>query len=218
VHEQDEEIVSELAEQEGTPTEDATVRASGNPGAPMDESTEPPLDPLASALAEAAQLKDKLLRTAADFDNFRKRTRREVDDARRHGRDGLLKDLLPVFDNLERAVEHALKSSSGEADWKGLAEGMALVLRQFTDTLSRAGVDRLQAVGTPFDPALHEAIQHLETDDHPPGVVAAEVQAGYRDGDRLVRPALVVVAKAKPPANAVIADESAHETEPDTAG
>jgi len=190
---------------EGTQTTADDTREAPDGAAPQDRPTpegEPPApaDPLAQAQEEAAQFKDKLLRTLADFDNFRKRTRREVDDARRSGRDHLLKELLPVFDNLERAVEHALKGASGDAEWKGLGEGISLVVRQLKDTLGRLGIERIEAVGQPFDPALHEAIQHLETDNHLPGTVAAEVQAGYREGDRLVRPALVVVAKAKSPA------------------
>lgn len=172
--------------------------AAATPPAGAEGTGEPPvaIDPLTLAQEEAAQFKDKLLRTLADFDNFRKRTRREVDDARRAGRDQLLKELLPVFDNLERAVEHALRGASGD-DWKGLGEGISLVVRQLKDTLGRLGIERIEALGQAFDPALHEAIQHLETDDHVPGTVAAEVQAGYREGERLVRPALVVVAKAK---------------------
>ncbi len=152
-------------------------------------------DPLAAAQAEALRYKDQLLRTAADFDNFRKRARRELTDAERKGRDDLLKDLLPVFDNLERAVQHAQTAGSGD-DWKGLSDGIDLVIRQFRDTLGRLGVERVGSIGLPFDPGVHEAIQHLETTDVAPGVVAFEVQAGYRQGERLIRPALVVVAKA----------------------
>jgi len=186
--------------QEGEETQTATDQQGLPAEPPVTESeTGAQVDPLATLQEEAAQLKDKLLRTLADFDNFRKRSRREVDDARRIGRDHLLKELLPVFDNLERAVEHALRAGSSETDWKGLGEGISLVIRQLKDTLGRMGIERIDAVGQPFDPALHEAIQQLETSDHAPGTVAAEVQAGYREGDRLVRPALVVVAKAKPP-------------------
>lgn len=163
------------------------------------EMQETPRDPLEEALAEAAQLKDKLMRTAADFDNYRKRTRREVSDAEKKGRDNLLKDLLPVFDNLERATAHA--GAGGEAherqNIKGLVDGIELVARQFRDSLSRLGIERVQSVGQPFDPSVHEAIQHLETSEYPAGHIAAEVQPGYRDGERLLRPALVVVAKAK---------------------
>jgi molecular chaperone GrpE len=157
-----------------------------------------PLDPLEAAQAEAAQLKDKLMRMAADFDNYRKRSRREVSEAEKKGRDGLLTDLLPVFDNLERATSHA--GAAGEAadpaTIRGLVDGIALVARQFKDALGRLGIERVESIGQPFDPSVHEAIQHLETTEFPPGCVAAEVQPGYRFGDRLIRPAMVVVAKA----------------------
>jgi molecular chaperone GrpE len=171
----------------------------------------PTRDPLAEAQAEAQRFKDQLLRTAADFDNFRKRTRRELEDAERRGRDDLLKEFLPVFDNLERATAHAAQAdSSGGA--KALADGINLVIRQFLDTLRKLGIERIEAVGKPFDPGQHEAIQQLETNDFPPGIIAAEVQAGYRTGERLVRPALVVVAKR--PA-AVVPDESSSEVPSD---
>lgn len=153
-----------------------------------------PADPLEEAKAEGQRLRDQLMRTAADFDNYKKRVRRETEDAERRAREDLLRDLLPVFDNLERAAQHAGSAS----DVKSLADGISMVLRLFTDTLGRMGIERIQAVGQPFDPALHEAVQQMETAAHPPGSVAAEVQAGYRLGDRLVRPAMVVVAKPPP--------------------
>jgi molecular chaperone GrpE len=146
---------------------------------------------LADALAEAARLRDQLLRTAADFDNFRKRSRREVDDAQRRGKETTVKDLLPVFDNFERAIQHA--ESSPEA--KAVAEGLRIVLKQFQTTLEKIGIQRINAVGQPFDPTVHEAIQHLESADQPAGVVLYEVQPGYRMGDHLVRAAMVVVSK-----------------------
>lgn len=160
-------------------------------------STAPEEDPLALAQAEAARLKDQLLRTAADFDNFRKRMRRDVGDAERKGRDDLLKEFLPIFDNLERAGQHAESNQELTEDhWKGLVNGIELVIRQFYDTLNRLGIERVQSLGQPFDPTVHEAIQNIETADYPPGSIAAEVQSGYREGERLIRPALVVVAKA----------------------
>ncbi len=149
-------------------------------------------DPLEQAKAEQAKLKDQLLRTLADFDNFRKRSRRELTDAERRGRDDVLKELLPVFDNLDRAAAHAETAT----DVKALADGIVLVLRQFQDTLGRLGVERVPAVGHPFDPAVHEAVQQMETSDFEPGTIAAEVQAGYKANEKLIRPALVVVAKA----------------------
>lgn len=160
---------------------------TNEPGA---EGAEP--SPLEAAQAELARVRDQLLRIAADFDNFRKRSRREVADAERRGREDLLKEILPVFDNLERATMHAETAT----DVKSLADGIGMVMRQFTDTLGRNGIERVASVGNPFDPAVHEAIQQLETSEHPPGTVAAEVQAGYKLGEKLIRPALVVVAKA----------------------
>lgn len=157
----------------------------------------PPIDPLVEAEQKITALKDQLLRTAADFDNYRKRTRREVDDALGVGKESMLKDLLPVFDNLERAVMHV----DAATDLKSFASGVQMVLKQFSDTLKRVGIERVPTQGSPFDPSMHEAIQQLETDEYAPGVVAAEVQGGYRYSGRLVRPALVVVAKAKPVMN-----------------
>jgi molecular chaperone GrpE len=165
-------------------------------GAATDEAgtvSAPAGDPLTQAQAEAAKLKDAWLRTAADFDNFRKRTRKELEDARRSGREDLLRALLPVFDNLERAIQSAARTS----DVKAMAEGLSMVQRQFVDALGREGIARVPSVGQPFDPGVHEAIQQVETSDHAPGTVLAEVQPGYTQGERLVRAAMVVVAKAK---------------------
>ena len=150
--------------------------------------------------AEIAKLRDQYLRSAADFENYRKRTRREVDDAQRRGRESALKDLLPVFDNLERAAAHATSAP----DAKSVVDGLRIVLKQWESTLEKMGVKRVATVGTPFDPAIHEAIQHLESTEHPAGVVLAEVQAGYSMGDYLVRAAMVVVSKG-PPSGAVAA-------------
>ncbi len=150
-------------------------------------------DPLAEAQAEARRMKDNWLRSAADFDNFRKRTRKDVEDARRSGREDLLKAVLPVFDNLERAIQSAQRS----ADVKAVTDGLSMVQRQFVESLAREGIARVPTVGQAFDPSVHEAIQQVETSDHEPGTVLAEVQPGYTQGERLVRAAMVVVAKAK---------------------
>ena len=162
--------------------------------APLPAAPQPEQDPLELAKAEQAKLKDQLLRTLADFDNFRKRARRELSEAERRGRDDMLKEFLPVFDNLDRASVHAETAT----DVKALADGIGLVMRQFADTLGKVGIERVPAVGEPFDPSVHEAVQQMETSDFEPGIVAAEVQAGYRTSEKLIRPALVVVAKAKP--------------------
>lgn len=156
-----------------------------------------PEDELAAAKAEAARMKDQWIRSVADFDNFRKRSRKEVEDARKAGREDLLKDLLPVFDNLERAVQSAQRST----DVSAVAEGLDMILRQFTDTLERGGIAKVPTVGQPFDPNVHEAIQQVESNDATPGSVVAEVRPGYMQGDRLVRAAMVVVAKPKSEGN-----------------
>ena len=188
-----EEKASEPPRVEGSngATEDPPNSADEAPRPP----TMPPEDPLERAQAEAVRLKDQLLRLAADFDNFKKRSRRELSDMAKVSREDVLRELLPVFDNLERATSHASQAT----DMKALTDGISMVMRQFIDTLGKLGIERVPAVGLPFDPAIHEAVQHLETAEHPPGTVAMELQAGYKAGDRVLRPAMVVV--AKPPAS-----------------
>jgi molecular chaperone GrpE len=173
-----------------------------NGSTPSDDEAPPPskgsaaaasADPLVEARAEAQRLKEQWMRVAADFDNFRKRTRRDIDDAKKAGREELVKELLPVFDNLERAIHSAARAT----DVKAVADGLSMVLKQFVDVLVRAGISKVKTTGTAFDPTVHEAIQQIETDEHPVGTVVAEVQPGYVSGDRLVRAAMVVVAKPK---------------------
>jgi molecular chaperone GrpE len=169
---------------------DGRASASGDAGAPAAESEGPE--------AELARTKDRLLRMAADFDNYRKRARRDIADAERRVQEDLLTKLLPSFDNLERAASHA----ESAPDVKALAEGLGMVMRQFQDTLSNLGIERLASVGKPFDPAEHEAVQHVQSNEVPPGAVVQELQGGYRWQGRLLRPALVVVSKASAPAPA----------------
>jgi molecular chaperone GrpE len=133
------------------------------------------------------------MRTAAEFDNFRKRSRREADDAKKQGREDILRELLPVFDNLERGVQSAQRAQ----DVKAVIDGMQMILKQFEQTLAKLDIKKVPAVGTPFDPAVHEAIQQVESDQHPSGTVIFEVQPGYIQGEKLLRAAMVVVAKAK---------------------
>jgi molecular chaperone GrpE len=156
------------------------------------------VDPLEAAKADAQKFRDQLLRTAADFDNFRKRARRDQEDAARKGKEQSVKELLPVFDNLERAIQ----SSEKAPDVKAVIDGLKLVMRQFGQSLEKMGIKRVATVGIPFDPTQHEAIQHIESTEYAPGVVAAEVQAGYilgtSTGDQLLRAALVVVSKGPP--------------------
>lgn len=141
--------------------------------------------------AEKKEEHDRLLRTAADLENLRKRQRREVDDARNDSKMRVLKEMLPVADNLERA----LQVTPGEST--AVLDGVRLVQRQFLQALERLEVTPIEAELQPFDPNLHEAISQQESAEHPPGTVIAVLQRGYKSGDRLLRPSLVVVAKAK---------------------
>jgi molecular chaperone GrpE len=171
----------------------SSVSEGASPTTPKDNPDAAPIDPLAEARAEAQRLKDQWMRVAADFDNFRKRTRRDIEDAKKGGREELVKELLPVFDNLERAIQSAARAT----EVKGVADGLSMVVKQFVDVLARTGISKVKTTGSVFDPAVHEAIQQIETDEHPVGTVVAEVQPGYLSGDRLVRAAMVVVAKPK---------------------
>ena len=142
---------------------------------------------------------DKFLRAAADLENLRKRQKRELDDAKFEAKNKVLKEMLPVVDNLERAIEHAGAGADSDPALKAIVEGVQLVLRQFQTAFERLDITAVDALGQPFDPNLHEAISQQES-DQPAGTIVQVLQRGYRAGDRLLRPALVVVAKAKPAA------------------
>jgi molecular chaperone GrpE len=163
-------------------------------------------DPLAVAQEENKRLREKVLRLAADFDNFRKRARRDNEESARRARVDLLREMLPVFDNMERAVAH----SEQAPDVQAVATGVKMVVKQFQDVVAKLGVERIQAVGEPFDPNVHEAIQQVETSDYASGTVVAEMLAGYRWGERLLRAAMVVVARgpASPVADVPADDEA----------
>lgn len=151
----------------------------------------PPPDPVGQAKEEAARLRDQLLRVAADFDNYRKRARKDAEEAERRGKEDVLREVLPVFDNLERAVQAATSTS----DVTAIVDGIKMVLRLFDDHSSRIGLSRLPTVGQRFDPAIHDAVQQVETAEHPAGTVIHEIVPGYTLGDKLLRPAMVVVAR-----------------------
>ncbi len=147
---------------------------------------------LAEALEENQRRHEQYLRTLADMDNLRKRTTREKEEIAKFANEGLLRDILPVIDNLERALEHSDKA----AESGGLLEGVRMTLTQFNQVLSRFGVETVDAVGKPFDPAFHQAMGQLESADHPVNTVLVEMQKGYQLNERLLRPAFVLVAKS----------------------
>jgi len=149
------------------------------------------------------QERERTLRALADLDNARKRAQREREEVVRYGLERALKDLLPVIDNLDRALD--LGDRTGK--WDGLAEGVRMTRKLLEDTLARQGLKAFSASGKPFDPHLHEAMGHEEREDLPPNAVSTEVLRGFTLHDRLVRPALVMV--ARPPAAPSGAEESA---------
>jgi len=148
---------------------------------------------LAAAKEEAARHYDQYVRACADLENYRKRAQREKEDLSRFANENLLREFLPVLDNLERAVEHA---STDEGDAQGLLEGVRMTMDQFRKALGKFGVTPIEALGKPFDSAVHEAMGQLESADEPPNTVAQELQKGYLLNDRLLRPALVMVTRA----------------------
>ncbi|MEM9552877.1 MAG: nucleotide exchange factor GrpE [Acidobacteriota bacterium] len=154
-----------------------------------------PADPPAAreVSAEDEPLRERLLRTLADFDNFRKRTEREKSDLRRYAVADLLKDFLGVVDNLERAL-----GSAGGID--DLKQGVDMILRQQLELMRRYGVRRVEADGQPFDPTVHEAVMRQESAEVAEPTVLQELQSGYMLHDRLLRPAMVSVAMPSAPA------------------
>jgi molecular chaperone GrpE len=148
---------------------------------------------LATAREEARQANDRVVRERADAENLKKRAAREQSEAVRFGTERLVRDLLPVVDNLERAVQAAQGGGNG----KPLVEGVELVLKALLEVLARHGVTRVEAEGSHFDPAHHEAVAHVESAEHEPNAVIQEHQSGYRLNERLLRPALVTVSKGR---------------------
>ena len=144
--------------------------------------------------AELHQANDRLLRTQAELDNYRKRTRREMADERRYAQMPIIRDLVKVVDNLHRAI-HAAEQTDNLAR---LLEGVKLVLTQIASVLDQHHCQRMEVEGTLFDPNLHEAISQQPSPDQPEGTVLHVTQVGYRLHDRVVRPAQVVVSTSVP--------------------
>jgi molecular chaperone GrpE len=149
---------------------------------------------------QAAEFKDKLLRTLAEMENLRKRTEREVADARAYAIAGFARDVLQVADNMHRALSAIGPElrQSVDAKVKSLVEGVELTERELIKVLERNGVRKFSPEGEKFDPNLHQAMYEVPDTEAAPGSVAQVIQAGYMLGERVLRPALVAVAKAAP--------------------
>jgi molecular chaperone GrpE len=145
---------------------------------------------LEQAIVELKAKQDQLLRTAASYDNSRRRAERDLEDAKRYGIEKFAKKLLPVADSLRRALDASQTSTDVEA----LREGVVMVLKQLEDALETEGILPIPAVGEPFDPNLHEAVAQHPTNDVPENTIVAELQRGYTLNDRLLRASSVLVA------------------------
>jgi molecular chaperone GrpE len=150
---------------------------------------------MGTLLAENVSLRDRLLRALADAENARRRADRAAADARKFAVADFARELLIVVDNLERTIEATEAKSSVSEESAALLEGVRATLRILQQALERFGVRRIEALGQPFDPNLHEAIMHVDDPSLPPGTVTRVVEPGYTIHDRLLRPARVVVAK-----------------------
>ncbi|MFO8071345.1 MAG: nucleotide exchange factor GrpE [Polyangia bacterium] len=146
---------------------------------------------------------DRLLRTAADLDNFRKRSRREVEEARFRGRTDVLAELLPALDS----IDMALGSAQPEGEAAPIVEGMEMVRKQFLSSMEKFGLRPVESGGRSFDPAFHEAVSHVPSEDVPAGGIIEELRRGYTLGDRLLRAAMVVVSSGPPQGDRAESDE-----------
>jgi len=184
-------------EEKPVPVEEQTAAREAAESEEQDAAGEPGLEEeLAASREEAEKNKDLYLRARADLENYRKRTQRDKEELVRFANENMLREVLPVLDNLERAVDHARQSEGGG---EGLLEGVEMTLSQFQKALEKFGVTPFSAVGEAFDPSRHEAMGQLESSEHPPNTVVQELQKGCMLNDRLLRPALVMVAKAPAP-------------------
>ncbi len=184
---------------EGTNQQDAMVtpegESAGSPG-PTEMNLEELTQELELMRAELADTRDRLLRAYAELDNLRKRVARQLEEERRYAELDLLRDLLPVLDDIYRAIEAA----TGEAGSTSLKEGFRMVAEHLEQVLARHHCYRIDAEGKVFDPNVHEAVGQEPSDSCPPNTVIRVLRAGYRLHDRVVRPAQVIVSRGSAPA------------------
>lgn len=184
---------------------DSTARANENAsaqdGSPTPEAaTVTTPDPVAALTKEVAELKDKHLRALAEMENLRKRTEREIVDGRLYGIAGFARDVLGIADNMRRALDAVDADTRERADAgvKALVDGVELTERELHKMLEKHGIKKFEPLGEKFDPNLHQAMFEVPDPAVPPGMVAQVVQAGYKIGERVLRPALVGVSKGGP--------------------
>ncbi|HUT11164.1 MAG TPA: nucleotide exchange factor GrpE [Thermoguttaceae bacterium] len=158
----------------------------------IEEKEAPQPVPVQALCEELEVARDRVLRSQAELENYRKRVAREMQDLHRYADLPLMRDLLPVLDNINRAIEAAEKTH----DTASLLDGVKMVAQQFAGVFEKHDCTEIEALGQPFDPHRHEAISQQPSDDHPPGTVVLVTQTGFQLHDRVVRPSQVIVSKA----------------------
>jgi molecular chaperone GrpE len=202
-----------MMESTGSPADEKAASSAEAPALEANAAAEAPLKPvdapaaeavdaaLADAIKEAAGYKDRLLRTLAEMENLRRRTEREVTDARLYGIAGFARDILGVADNMDRALQSARASlrENADAGAKALLDGVELTERELLKVLDKHGVKKFEpAKGDKFDPNFHQAMYEVPDTSLPGGTIAQMVQAGFKISERMLRPALVAVVKHPP--------------------
>ena len=186
-----EEIVDKALEFEEQETAEEAERVDGTAGEGAEKTESPAIDELEQVRAEAADMKDKLMRLAAEFENYKKRMERDRGFALKYREEQVFKELLPCIDNLERAIEQGRKTGNS-AD---LLAGVELTYKGLMTALEKFELLPMRSLGSPFDPNIHEALAMEETGEVDANCVVREFEKGYMYKDRLIRPAKVVVAK-----------------------
>ena len=161
-----------------------------------DEDNSPAPDTLDQVVQQRDEYYDQLLRTKAEFDNYRKRTDRERRNLIEHAASELLDDLLPIVDDLERALATQVDNSESTGTTEAYRRGVEIIHKQLMELMTKRGVSPIEALGTDFDPTLHQAVTHEPSDTHRDGEIIEELRRGYTLGDRLLRASMVKVAKA----------------------
>lgn len=190
--ESDSEVILETSEETTAPEEQS---AAGEIETETGEDSAPELSEDEKLRRQVEELEDKLLRSAAEFDNYKKRTARRIEDIIAAANDGLILSLLQIADSFERAFEHSGENSGENND--ALLKGTELIYNQLSDILHKHEVTSIEAVGQSFDPNLHEALMRVASEEHDEGIVTIEMNKGYRKGGRVIRHSKVGVSSGK---------------------
>ena len=197
-----------MADQEELTAEEAETQIEAEAPSPEqpdeDEATPEEVDPLTQALREAEEFKDKWLRLAAEFENYKKRVARDYDSLVTSAAEGLIRQLLPTLDAVGRALDH---SENGEGDSEGYQKGVRMIMEQFPKVMEGRGLTEIEALGQAFDPHVHEALMQMPSETFEADLVSEVVERGYKLGDKVLRPSKVVVSLGPPQADKD-ADES----------